>query len=293
MMVREPAVAGMFYPRSRNDCNQALEDCFAASRAQANISGRIVGGVVPHAGWVCSGMVAAPVFSAIASQTSPTTVILFGAVHRPLRSAGAVFPSGRWDTPLGPVHVNGRLAERVMGHTNLITDDPYAHEAEHSIEVQLPFIQHLWPETTILPIMVPPSKTSAEIGDAVGRTLTTYNYNAVVIASSDLTHYGERYGFTPKGDTLEGPDWAKNINDRRVIDLMLSLDADKIVPETQSNRNACGGGAIAAAIAAARALGADSGTLLHHTTSRETLGADLDNNTVGYAAVVFTRSNED
>jgi AmmeMemoRadiSam system protein B len=292
MMVREPAVAGMFYPAAPNDCSQAVEACFAASHAGASVNGRIVGGVVPHAGWACSGMVAASVFSAIASQISPATVVLFGAVHRPLRSPGAIFPSGRWDTPLGQVHINERLAERVMGHTNLIADDPYAHEAEHSIEVQLPFIQRLWPDAAILPLMVPPSKTSAEIGEAVGRTLTTYNYDAVVIASSDLTHYGDRYGFTPEGDTHEGPDWAKNTNDRRVIDMMLSLDAEAIVPETQANRNACGGGAIAAAIAAARTLGADAGTLLQHTTSRETLGADLDNNAVGYAAVVFTRSNE-
>ena len=186
MMVREPAVAGMFYPESHEECSQALEACFTASQVGASVDGRIVGGVVPHAGWMCSGMVAASVFSAIASQTSPATVVLFGAVHRSLRPDGAVFPSGRWETPLGSVNVDERLAQRVMGHTNLIVEDPYAHEAEHSIEVQVPFIQRLWPDAAILPIMVPPSNRSAEIGDAVGRTLSTYKYQAVVLASSAI-----------------------------------------------------------------------------------------------------------
>jgi len=232
-------------------------------------------------------MVAATVFSAIAAKQTPDTVVVLGAVHRPKGQEGAVFPTGRWDTPLGGIGIDERLADRILGHTNLIVEDPYAHEPEHSIEVQVPFIQRLWPAAKLLPLMVPPSGRSAEIGDAVGRTLASYKYNAVVLASSDLTHYGDRYGFTPMGPGREGLEWAKNVNDRRLLDRVLAMDAEGIVPEAREHRNACGGGAIAAVIAAARAMGGRSGLLLQHATSRETLGLDFDNNAVGYAGVVF------
>ncbi len=287
-MIREPAVVGMFYPGAPDQCRRTMDVCFEARAKAPDITGTIVGGVVPHAGWVCSGRVTASVFAAIADQRAPATVVIFGAVHRMGGKHGAIFPSGRWDFPTGPVTVDDRLAQRVMGHTNLIVDDPYAHEPEHSIEVQVPFIQRLFPEARLLPIMVSPTARAPEIGQAVGRTLAAYRYDAVVIASSDLTHYGNRYAFTPNGVGTEGLDWAKNVNDRRIIDLMVALDADGVVPEATRHHNACGAGAIAAAVAAAKVLGADRGILLDHTTSNETVGPDPDNNAVGYAGMVFT-----
>lgn len=290
MMIREPAVAGTFYPATPDECGRALDECFAERGVEQAVDDPIIGGLVPHAGWVCSGMIAARVFSAIAAQRTPEVVVIFGAAHRSIGAEGAVFPGGKWNTPLGSMTVDERLGERVMGHTNLIADDPYAHEAEHSIEVQVPLIQRLWPEAKLLPITVPPTDRSVEVGDAVGRTLTSYNYNAIVIASSDLTHYGSRYGFTPQGRGDDGLDWAKNVNDRRLIDRMLALDAGGIVPETREHRNACGGGAIAAAMTAAKTMGAQRGVLLEHATSRETLGMSGDGNAVGYAGIVFTGS---
>jgi len=287
-MVRDPAVAGVFYPEDAQPCSDALDACLAAGVSRSEVEGRIVAGVLPHAGWACSGEVAASVFRAIASQRTPGTVVLLGAVHRPKRPEAAIFPSGCWNTPLGSIRIDDRLAERVMGHTNLIASDAYAHEPEHSIEVHVPFIQRLWPEATLLPIMVPPTDRACEVGDAVGRTLSSYGYDAIVLASSDLTHYGSRYGFVPMGVGEAGLDWAKDVNDRRMIDRMVALDAEVIVAEASEHRNACGAGALAAAIAAARLLGADRGHLLQHATSRETVGLPSDKSAVGYAGVVFT-----
>lgn len=295
MIIREPAVAGTFYPSSGDRCRDLLDHCFDALNIEATpaVQGRIVGGVVPHAGWECSGKVAAGVFAAIAAQRQPQTVVILGAVHRVGRKESAVFPSGRWETPLGTIDIDVRLAERMMSHTNLLVDDPYAHEPEHSVEVQVPFIQRLFPNAKLLPIMVPPVPLAEEVGQAVGRTLASYDYDAVVIASSDLTHYGQSYGFTPKGSGDAGLTWAKDVNDRRVIDRMLALDAAGIVPEAVKNRNACGSGAIAAAIAAVKLLGANRGVCLQHTTSRETLGPGHGNNAVGYAGVVFTAESSE
>ena len=288
MMIREPAVAGTFYPDSTGDCRRTIEASFRKRVATPAIDGRIVGGLVPHAGWVCSGRVAASVISAIADQRSCTVFVVFGAVHRMQGPLGALFPGGRWNSPTGPITIDDRLAERVLSHTNLIAEDPYAHESEHSIEVQVPLIQHLFPDARLLPIMVPPSPHAVEIGEAVARTLTAYRYDAVVLASSDLTHYGKRYGFIPQGTGRNGLGWAKEVNDRRLIDLLLNLDAHAVIPEATQHRNACGSGAIAAAVAAAKVLGAERAVLLDHTTSAETVGPDPENNAVGYAGMVYT-----
>ena len=202
-----------------------------------------------------------------------------------------MFGSGRWETPVGSVAVDARLAERILSHTNLIVDDAYAHVDEHSLEVQMPFVAHLFPDTPVVPIMVPIVPTAPEIGEAVGRTLKTYNYDALVVGTTDLTHYGPRYGFTPHGVGRQGHDWAKE-NDRRFVELLCSMRAAELVPEAASHRNACNSGAAAATIAATRALGATDGVLLEHTTSSEVLGgegAGDQDDSVGYAAVVFGR----
>ena len=157
MIIREPVVAGQFYPAKADRCRAELFEWLSKGSHELETDKRLVGGLVPHAGWVCSGAVAARVFNVLAASRSVDVdvVVLFGAVHHHRGREGALFGSGRWETPLGPLEVDGRLAERVLGHTNLIVDDPYAHEAEHSIEVQMPFVKHLFPKTKVLPIVVP------------------------------------------------------------------------------------------------------------------------------------------
>jgi AmmeMemoRadiSam system protein B len=201
-----------------------------------------------------------------------------------------MFCAGRWETPLGPVEVDTRLTERILGHTNLILDDPYAHEDEHSIEVQMPFVKHLFPEAKVVPITVPAVQTAHEVGEAVGRTLTVYDYDALIVGTTDLTHYGPGYGFVPHGIGAKGNTWAKEENDRRFIDLVCSMKAKKLVPEATDHRNACGGGAAAATLAAVTSLGATTGVLLAHTTSSEVLAAQAPAemcDSVGYAGIVF------
>ncbi len=177
-----------------------------------------------------------------------------------------------------------------MGHTNLIVDDAYAHEDEHSIEVQMPFVKHLFPEAKVVPIMVPATRTAHEIGEAVGRTLTAYKYDAVVVGTTDLTHYGPRYGFIPYGVGAKGNTWARDHNDRRFLDMICLMKTRELVPEAANHKNACAAGATAATVAAAIALGATKGVLLKHTTSSEAVAGrmpDDQHDSVGYAAVVF------
>jgi AmmeMemoRadiSam system protein B len=133
--------------------------------------------------------------------------------------------------------------------------------------------------------------TAYEIGEAVGRTLKVYDYDALVIGTTDLTHYGPNYGFTPHGVGAAGNTWAKEENDRRFIDLLLALRGEELVAEAARHRSACSSGAAAATVGAVVALGASKATLLEHTSSAEVLGSKTPGemtDSVGYAGVVFS-----
>jgi hypothetical protein len=290
MMIREPVMAGQFYPANQEACLSELKQLFAAEPLRLEDGSSPVAGLVPHAGWVCSGEVSAQVLSVLAAHRKPEVVVLFGGVHNYRGKPAAMFAHGRWDTPLGHVDVQSRLAERILGHTSLIVEDPFAHENEHSIEVQLPMIRYVFPNARILPIMVPVVPRAHEIGEAVARTIKTYDYNAVIVGTTDLTHYGPRYGFVPRGVGAEANAWAKVENDARFVTLLCSLRIDELVPEATAHMNACNSGAAAATAAAAKAMGATRGVLLEHTSSREVLMRKFNEpqeDSVGYAGVVF------
>ena len=284
---RDPAWAGRFYPESPDGCRREIETCLRLGEQFETAPAGCVGGIVPHAGWVYSGAVAGAVLAAITRPRRLETVILFGAVHRLSGRSAAVYDRGIWRTPLGDLAVDEELAASIIDSHEAILCDRTAHESEHSIEVQVPFLQHLMPTIRMVPVMVPPSPEAAAIGKAVGRTVRECGRSVAVIGTTDLTHYGPQYGFTPQGVGESGLRWAKEVNDRRMIDRILKLDPDQIVAESVQHRNACGGGAVAATMAACEALGATDATLLCHTTSREAAGRSDASDAVGYAGIVF------
>lgn len=293
MMVREAAVAGAFYAASPQRCREHLEQLIPRDLDVSVLPEKVLGGIAPHAGWTYSGQVCGTVFAAIrarAGQGGPGTFVLFGAPHRRLRRSAVLFAEGAWETPLGLAHVDSRLAERVLGGTSLIDADPYPHEDEHSIEVQVPFVQYLFPQAKILPILVEPSSRAVEVGQAVARTVAASGGSVVYVGSTDLTHYGPAYGFLPEGLGERGLAWAKDVNDQRLIELMRRMKAEEIVREVSEHRNACGGGAIAATLAACQLAGARQGVLLAHVSSQEVARAVLNrvsDDAVGYAGMVF------
>lgn len=286
MSIRQPVVAGRFYPADRAGCLRMIK-VFLPGQPQEGLPEHVVAGVVPHAGWVFSGATAAKVFAAIGSRTSPDTFVLLSAMHGLGATRPAVYGSGVWITPLGEVEVDEQLAREVLeeGSGSLVESEK-AHAGEHSAEVQVPFIQHLFPDARILPILAPPDGGAVTLGEIVARTVAEAKKEIMVVGTSDLTHYGTNYGFTPAGTGEEALAWAR-ANDQRIINPMLQLRAEEIVPEVKEHRNACGGGAIAATVAAARAMGALEGVLLEYTTSHEVMPQGPATNFVGYAGVVF------
>jgi hypothetical protein len=209
-------------------------------------------------------------------------------MHRVRGRVARLHGDGRWATPLGPLDVNSSLAQQILERTDLVVDDPVAHEDEHSLEVQTPFIKHLFPDASILPILMPPVSEAVAIGQSIGDAIVANGQETLVIGSTDLTHYGPAYGFVPRGPADEGYNWARDVNDLRLLDPMLHFRPEEVVPEAVEHHNACGPGAIAATMAAVERLGATAAALLVHTTSREVLGDRSFGGAVGYAGIVYS-----
>lgn len=282
MSVRPMGVANRFYEGSPDACRESLETCLCFTPPED--LGPCVGGVVPHAGWVFSGATAGKTFLALKENADPQTVIVCGAVHRIMGDQPMLDGHDAWATPLGEVPVDADLGDAVMSASDgVIGRSTSAHQGEHSIEVQMPFVKHLFPEAQALPVAVPPGRYAARTGKAVAQAVEATGRRVVVVASTDLTHYGGHYFGETHGSLPGALDWMKR-NDRRFIDRVLQFDIDAIVPEANKNRNACGAGATAAAAAASKALGATAAELLEYTTSYDVMGGD---SAVGYAAIVF------
>jgi AmmeMemoRadiSam system protein B len=291
MQTRKAIVAGQFYPARRGACVEEIKECLKAATPSEPLPDTIVAGIVPHAGWVFSGSVAGMVFSAIKQQHEKVhTFVIFGAAHGYYGQSPAVYEAGSWITPLGEVEIDEELADAILDSTVAIKDS-MAHSSEHSIEVQIPFIQYLFEDALILPILVPPTEQAVELGAGIGRIISeNENKKVVCIGSTDLTHYGPRYGFTPMGRGPDAIQWASDVNDKEFIDLVLKLEPERMLESAGNNYNACGAGAAAAAVAVAKKLGRTEGVLLAHTNSNEVMLQKMgttSTDSVGYAAIVF------
>jgi len=291
MQARKPVVAGQFYPGQHDSCVSEIHECLEAENLSESLPEKILAGIVPHAGWTFSGSLAALVFSAIKQRHEKVnTFIIFGAAHSYFGVSPAVSNRGLWTTPLGEIVIDEELADTIIS-TGQAVSDPNAHLSEHSIEVQVPFIQHIFPGAKIVPIVVPPTEQAVELGTRVGEIIVQQEDKKIVcIGSTDLTHYGPRYGFAPMGTGKNALAWAKKVNDKNFIDLALKLESAELLAGAVKDGNACGPGAAAATVAAAKKLGCKQGLLLGHTTSNEIMLRKMGTTSaeaVGYAAIVF------
>jgi AmmeMemoRadiSam system protein B len=289
MNLRKAAVAGQFYGGTQAECVSEIEECLPKHLIRGELPNPIVAAVVPHAGWMFSGQLAATAFKAIQQVNGEVdTFVLFGAAHRYYGGGAAIYDSGQWETPLGRVAIDAELAALLAAQGAEVNPD--AHKGEHSIEVQVPFIQYLFPKAQIVPVIVPEAEFQLSFGTRAGELFGKQTKRIVCVASSDLTHYGPRYGFCPAGAGQSGIQWARDVNDKEFIDLALKMKADELLEAAIEKGSACGPGAVAAAVAAAKAMGRTHGVLLGHTTSSDVLYEkfqEFSEESVGYAAIVF------
>lgn len=273
--MRATAVAGTWYPDRPASLRAAVETLLAGTHLDGDIPARLRAVVVPHAGLKYSGPVGAFAFAAV--RRSPyRAIVLVGPSHYSSFRGVSIWPDGAWDSPLGQLAVDSRLAAAIAAESSLIVARPEAHAQEHSLEMQLPFLAALMPDIPIVPMVMgrQTRATSDDLGRALARAVGRYvgldlAGDVLLVASSDLSHYL---------DAAEA-----QMLDRVVLEHVEALDPEGLMTALEHEpRHACGGGPIVAVLAAAKALGAGHARVLRYADSGDVSGDK--SSVVGYMA---------
>ncbi len=283
MAVRKAVFAGSWYPRQATACEAEIHQYLAQKPEAFKAQGTWVAGIVPHAGWYYSGQIACQVIDLLKEETAPDLVVVFGMHLRP-DASNYMMPQGAWETPFGELPVAEALAESLMARFNFHKETPTDFAQDNTIELQLPFIKYLLNPKAILAMGVPPARDSLEIGRAVVDWAHQEGLRLKIIGSTDLTHYGINYGYTPKGTGQEALDWVRQTNDHQVIEAMLSMAPEKVLQQGRQNQNACCAGAVATAIASAQRAGAKLAQKVAYATSYDKSPGE---SFVGYVGIVY------
>jgi AmmeMemoRadiSam system protein B len=281
--LRRAVFAGSWYPSSAAECEKEIEGFLAEGKSFDFPADTRVGGIVPHAGWYFSGSIACNVIHCLKSD-EPTDVFVVFGMHLHTDSPCVMMAEGAWETPFGEIQVAEQLAGELTKQFSFTLESPDSFNQDNTIELQLPFIKYFFNEVKIVAMGVPPAESSLEIGRAIVDIADRLNLRVKVIGSTDLTHYGRNYGFVSEGTGSRAVDWVRHQNDRRIIDLMLAMDAEKVIDEALESHNACCAGAAATAIETAKRLGANEGKAIAYATSYDKNPGD---SFVGYVGIVF------
>ncbi len=267
-MIRPPAVAGRFYPSEPKELARQIAD-YAPAPSAARIVAR--GCVVPHAGYMYSGHVAGAVFSLL---DIPARCILLGPRHYPRGEAMAILSQGSWRTPLGDAVIDAELAGELMQACPRLREDAVAHEREHSLEVQIPFLQRLAPaDFRFVPVVLGADRYGLleELGHAVAKVVAAQSERVLVIASTDMNHY--------ESDELT------RAKDEMAIAQMMRLDPRGLYDTVRGEGiTMCGYAATTAMLVAMRELGAEKAELVRYATSGDITGERDE--VVGYAGLI-------
>ncbi|MBT1074604.1 AmmeMemoRadiSam system protein B [Geobacter grbiciae] len=264
-MTRQPAVAGQFYTDEPKRLRGDLQRMIPAETMKQ----RVKGIVAPHAGYVYSGHVAGAVYGAI---EIPSTVVILGPNHHGFGAAAALYPEGEWLTPLGSVPIDVRLSQLVQKHVPLVEPETSAHRFEHSLEVQVPFLQYCRADVSIVPICLGfgDYERCRLLGEGIARAIREFGEDVLIVASSDMTHY-------------ESADAAR-AKDEQAIAEVLALNPEGLVQICRrKNITMCGVIPATVMLVTAKALGASKAELISYATSGDVTGDNRQ--VVAYAAM--------
>jgi len=266
-MVRPPAVAGTFYPANPRELTRQIDGYLSTNAAKIVARGC----VVPHAGYMYSGHVAGAVFS---SLEIPARLILLGPRHYPRGDAMAILTDGSFAGPLGEARIDSALATELARACPRLREDALAHESEHSLEVQIPFLQRLAGDFRFVPVVLAVDRYPIieELGRAVAKVVAAQSDPVLVIASSDMNHYES--------------DAATRVKDQRAIDRILALDPRGLYDTVRyEGISMCGYAATVAMLVAVQELGATQARLIRYATSGDINGDR--SRVVGYAGIIL------
>ena len=268
-LVRKPAVSGQFYSGSAQRLKEDIEKLIGKGASPAET----IACVLPHAGYIYSGSVAARTVSSLSVKDN---AVLLGPNHTGFGAAFSIMTKGHWQTPLGETEINLNLANSILSKSAYLADDTRAHVYEHSLEVELPFLQYYNPDIKIVPIVATEDRvaTYKEIGKSIASALKELKLenSTLIVASSDMTHY-------------ESQKHAEK-NDKEAIEAILELNEDELIDKVKRlNISMCGYIPITIMLVAAKLLGAKTAELISYQTSGDVTG-DYSS-VVGYAGIVI------
>lgn len=268
--LREPAVAGKFYPLSARE----LEKQIGAMADKDAAKSDAIAAILPHAGYIYSGRVAALTVSRLKIKES---IILLGPNHTGLGADFSIASKQSWKTPLGEIRIDSKLAGEILSRSRYIREDELAHREEHSLEVELPLLQYFKKDFRIVPITMLSEEIGVlkNIGLEIARAVKAggAEKSTLIIASSDMTHY------EPQAQAEE--------KDKQAIEAILGLDEDRLAEVViRRNISMCGVAPVITMLSAARALGAKSAELVKYQTSGEVTGDK--GSVVGYAGLIIS-----
>ncbi|MFC1837789.1 AmmeMemoRadiSam system protein B [Thermodesulfobacteriota bacterium] len=269
-MLRSPAVAGQFYPGSESSLIKALDSLIPHIQPEEKKDALAV--VSPHAGYIYSGGVAG---ETIGSVNVPDSVIILGPNHTGHGASIALMDHGAWDMPMGEVQIDKELASAIKNSTEQVQVDEMAHRLEHSLEVQVPFLQYMQKNLQIAPIVVSHVSygTCVSVGNGLAEAIRNFGKQVLIVASTDMTHYESRQSASSK--------------DGLALDRIKELDPEGLYNTVVGNRiSMCGIMPTTVALIAAMALGATKADLIRYTDSGDASG-DTDR-VVGYAGLVIS-----
>jgi AmmeMemoRadiSam system protein B len=267
-MIRQPAVAGQFYTDNSEKLRAQLQTLIIAAPAKE----KVIGIVSPHAGYIYSGAVAGMLFGQVAVSS---TVVILGPNHHGIGAPAAIFPEGSWQTPLGSVPIDSDLARLIKKHSPLVEADQKAHLFEHSLEVQLPFLQFVRPEVNIVPLCLGfgDFRTCQQLGAGIAAAIREFERDVLIVASSDMTHYETAAAARQK--------------DEQAIHKMLALDPEGLLHVCrEKDITMCGVVPATVMLVAAKGLGATEARLVRYATSGDVTGDNSQ--VVAYAALTVT-----
>lgn len=270
--LRHPAVAGRFYPSKPETLKRQLDEYLGPAPAGSERPGGGLGCVVPHAGYVYSGHVAGAVYRKLPARS---TYVILGPNHTGRGAPLAVMSEGEWLTPLGAVRIDGSLAQALRRSCHLLMEDEEAHQDEHSLEVQLPFLQRSVGSFCFVPIAVGVGGIGAleSLGHAIAQAAKSTALPVMIIASSDMNHYE--------------PDAVTRVKDHKAIEQILRLDPAGLYEVLRRDDiSMCGYGPTIAMLTAAKDLGAQRAELVEYATSADTSGDRSA--VVGYAGIIVS-----
>jgi hypothetical protein len=263
---RKPAVSGSFYPSGAEELKKMVSRMVDPKKEKE----KAICVVSPHAGFEYSGPVAGAVFSSV---RLPDKFVILGPSHSAIQSRIAIMKEGIWETPLGQAQVESRLAELIISHSRLIKEDEAAHLGEHSLEVQLPFIQYFKKDISIVPICISYQasfENLEELGKALSLAIKEFKQEVLIVASTDMSHYVDEQEARKK--------------DFLAIDKILELDARGLYDIVQAEDiSMCGFQPTSSALVASKELGAKKASLVKYQTSGDITGNYHE--VVGYAGI--------